>query len=97
MFENISETIIKGSNTIFLNVPEKDYFLSYDTINNGAAEEITKNYFNMKQKDGIAEVKDIDADSYTHRVKITVEVNQSRDSKLEPFKTPDMLNIKRNQ
>ena len=95
MFENIFETVIKGSNTEFLNIPEEDYFLSYDSITYDAAEDITQNYFSMKGKDGEPKVIDISFDSNAHVVKIALEVHYERNHKLEPLNVPDMLNIRR--
>ena len=83
MFENIFETVIKGSNTIFLDLKDSDYYLSYDNINKKAAEEITNNYFTLKQKNGVPEIVDISEDKFTHTVKITVEI--------------DSLNVNKNQ
>ncbi|MBC8061112.1 MAG: hypothetical protein H7Y18_10640 [Clostridiaceae bacterium] len=97
MFENIFETVIKGSNTIFLDVNESDYYLSYDTINNKAAEEITNNFFRLKQKDGIPKIIDITEDRFTHTIKITVEVDTQSESDIEPYIVPDSLNVTRNQ
>lgn len=95
MFENIFETVIKGSNTEFLNIPEEDYFLSYDSITYDAAEDITQNYFRMKGKDGEPRVIDINFDSNAHVVKIALEVKYDRDHKLETIGVPDVLNINR--
>lgn len=97
LFDNIFETVIKGSNTIFLDVNESDYYLSYENINKKAAEEITNNYFRLKQKDGVPEVLDISEDKFTHTIKITVEVDSQSDSKLKPYMVPDSLNVTRNQ
>ena len=97
LFENIFETVIKGSNTIFLDVNEGDYYLSYNTISRKAAEEITDNYFRLKQKDGVPEIVDISQDKFAHTIKITVQVDPLRDSKLKPYIVPDSLNVTRNQ
>lgn len=97
LFEDIFETVIKGSNTIFLDVNEADYYLSYNTINRNAAEEITNNYFRLKQKDGVPEIVDITEDKFTHTIKITIQVDSLSDSKLKPYIVPDSLNVTRNQ
>lgn len=97
MLQNIFETVIRGSNTIFLDIHDDDYFFAYDTISMENAEDIAQNYFRMKQKDGIPYVKDIDFDSSTHKVKIIVEVQQDRDKKLSESYVPDVLNITRRQ
>ena len=97
LIENIFETVVKGSNTIFLDVNEEDYYLSYDTINKKAAEDITNNYFRLKQRDGVPDIVDISEDKFTHTIKITVEVDSRNDSKVKPYIVPDSLNISRNQ
>lgn len=95
MYDNIFETVVKGSNTIFLDVPEKDYFFSYDTLSPKSAQELTDNYFKTRAKDGVPKVKDIDFDGSTHRVKILLEVEYNREHKLESYNIPDSLNIHR--
>lgn len=95
MLQNIFETIIKGSSTEFLDVPEDDYFLCYEGVSMECAEDIVKNYFDMKAKDGIPHVKDIEYNSATHKVKITVEVEQSGDKEIHAREIPDVLNINR--
>lgn len=95
MYEDIFETIVLGSNTIFLDIPEKDYFLSYEDLSMASAEEITENYFKTRGKEGIPTVRDIEHDSTTHMVKISIDVLFNKDSKYKPFETPDSLNCKR--
>ena len=96
MFSNIFETVVKGSNTIFLDIPEKDYFFSYDTISKKSAQDLTDNYFKIKSKDGVPSVVDINLDASTHRVKILLEVEYNRQHKLEHYSIPDSLNVNRN-
>ena len=93
MLENIFETVVVGSNTVFLNIPEDDYFLSYNDISSGAAEEITETYFSMRGRDGVPKVIDIAADHASHTVKITLDVNYNEDSDIPPYRVPDSLNI----
>lgn len=95
MLQNIFETVIKGSNTLYLDVPEDDYFFSYDSISKESAEDIVKNYFDMRGKDGIPHIKDIEHDSATHKVEITVEVELEREHKIYQRTIPDSLNITR--
>ena len=97
VFENIFETVVKGSSTIFLDVNEDDYFFSYDSISKEAAEEITNNYFRMKQKDGSPRILDVTHDNFSHTVKITVEVDQNGKRKAGTYIVPDALNVQRNQ
>lgn len=91
VFENIFETVIKGSTTEFLNIPEEDYFFSYDKLTKEAAQEITDLYFKMKGKDGIPAVKEINFDPSVKLVQITLEVSNNRDFKLEPYSVPNIL------
>lgn len=95
MFDNIFETVCEGSNIIFLDIPEQDYFC-YNTISEKSAQELTDNYFKTKAKDGIPHVKEITFDSSTHKVKILLEVDYNRQHKLENYIIPDTLNVNRN-
>jgi hypothetical protein len=92
VFENIFETVIRGSSTEFLNIPEDDYFLSYEKISKDAAQEITDLYFKMKGKDGVPTVKEITYDPSVKLVQITLEIAEHRDFKLEPYTVPHILN-----
>lgn len=96
MINNIFETTVVGSNTVYLNIPEEDYFLSYDSITRSAAEEITKTYFLLRSRDGIAEVRDIEFDEPSHRVKITLEVKENTGFSRPGYTVPDSLNATRN-
>lgn len=77
MLENIFETVIVGSNNVFLNVPDEDYFIKYHEINDKAAEEIAVTYFEKKGRRGIPMVQDVDHDEYTHKVQINIQILQS--------------------
>ncbi len=76
MFEDVFETVIKGSNTVYLNIPEDEYFINYDEINNTAALEIANNYFYSKGRNVIPSVEDIDYDESIHNININVKVQQ---------------------
>jgi hypothetical protein len=76
MFEDVFETVIKGSNTVYLNIPDDKYFVNYDEINNTAAEEIANNYFYSRGRNVIPFVEDIDYDASIHNIKINVKVQQ---------------------
>lgn len=78
MLRNLSETRIWGSNTIFLNVPENEFFYAYNGLTEEAAKEITKGFFHATGKRGTPSVKDISFDSSIHNIKITVEVDNNR-------------------
>lgn len=77
MLQNIFQTKIMGSNTIFLNIPELEYFSAYDCLTKEYAEEVTKKYFIMKGKEGVPHIREMEVDSETHKVKLTVEVDGS--------------------
>lgn len=96
MLNNVFETTVMGSNIVYLNIPEEDYFLSYDSITRKAAEEITNTYFLLRSRDGIPEVLDIEFNEPSHRVKITLEVKESNGNNRPLYKVPDSLNITRN-
>lgn len=96
MFESIFETVVMGSNTVFLSIPEGDYFLAYDSVTKKAAEEITEDYFKMRGRDGIPNVKHIEYDEPSHRIKITLEVKENMDWPRPGYTVPDTLNITRN-
>lgn len=96
MFENIIEKTVIDSNTVLLNIPEEDYFLSYEAVTRDAAEDITRNYFLMRNRDGIPMVRDIEFDEPKHRVIITLEVRENLESHKTGYAVPDHLNITRN-
>lgn len=77
MLDNVFETIIIGSNTEFLDIPEKDFFLKYENLDEESAKDLTDNYFYAMKKDVISHIKDIKIDNSTHRVNITVEVHKT--------------------
>lgn len=74
MLENIFETKVIGSNTIFLDIPEGDYFNNYNNLSEKAAEEITCNYFKIRNRTGIPHVKHILSIPKNHNVEIIVEI-----------------------
>ncbi|MFL0247433.1 hypothetical protein [Candidatus Clostridium stratigraminis] len=96
MINNVFETSVMGSNIVYLNIPEEDYFLSYDSITRKAAEEISNTYFLLRSRDGIPEVLDIEHHEPSHRVKITLEVKEAKNNNRPLYKVPDSLNITRN-
>lgn len=76
MLENIFETKVIGSNTIFLDIPEQEYFISYNNLSERAAQEITYNYFKIRNKTGIPHVKRIHAIPNIHNVEIIIEIEK---------------------
>ena len=95
MFDSIFETVIKGSNTIFLDLPEVDYNLSYESVSIESAQDLIENYFKNRGKDGLPEVKDVNLNLFTHNIEITAVVNQNIENNLKPYEVPDSLNINR--
>ena len=96
MFDNIFETIIKGSKTVFLDMPEEEFKFSYDSLTLDAAQEIAEDYFLTRARDGVPHAKDISIDKGTHRVKITLEVDHLQECGGEYYSIPDTLNTARN-
>lgn len=45
MSYNIFETVVKGSNTVFLDIPSEQYFSYYDRLDKKSADNIVKDYF----------------------------------------------------
>lgn len=75
MLQNIFHTVVTGSGTVFLNIPETDYFSAYDSLTKESAEDITKKYFIMKGKKGTPRIREMEVNPDTHEVKLTVEVD----------------------
>ncbi len=96
MIENMVETDIIGTNTVYLSIPEEDYFLSYESVTMNAAEEITRNYFLFRGREGRPSVKDISFDEPLHRVKITLEVEADYETDKQGYAVPTYLDITRN-
>ena len=92
IYNNIYETVVIGSNTIFLGVTEKDYFLSYESLTVESAQDLVENYFNFKGRDGAPKVIDVDLDNITHGIKITINVEYDKDTNREPASIPPFLN-----
>jgi hypothetical protein len=96
MLENIIETDIFGSNIVYLNIPEEDYFLSYEDVTKEAAEEITKTFFLMRGREGIPEVKSIEFIEPLHSVRITLDVKKQEGSYKTGYAVPTHLDITKN-
>lgn len=92
MLDNVFETVVWGSNTVFLDLPKEEFLFVYDNLDRDSAQNLVDNYFREKGRDGIPYVKEISLDNYTGKIKITVEVNHDRNFKLEDYKVPDILN-----
>ncbi len=95
MYDYIFETVVKGSNTMFLDMDAEDYYLKYDSLSEKNAQDLVNQYFKTKGKDGIPHVTGVDTDPSTHRIMVVIEVQQRRNTKLEPYVIPDVLNMRR--
>lgn len=91
MYSSIYETVINGSNTVFLNIPEEEYFLSYENLSRENVQDLVDNYFKFTGRDGVPLVADIDVDKVINRIKVTVDVEYERHKKIEPASTPHYL------
>jgi hypothetical protein len=96
MIENIIERTMPGTNTVYLNIPEEDFFLSYETVTMDAAKEIAQTYFLYRTRDGFFDVKNIDFYEPHHRVTITLEVRENEGEPRPGFAFPSHLNTVRN-
>lgn len=74
MSYNIFETVVKGSNTVFLDVPSEEYFSYYNKLDKKAASNIVKDYFLNKGKGKETQVMDIEYNDYTKSIQITAKV-----------------------
>ncbi|NFD90929.1 hypothetical protein FCV35_11815 [Clostridium botulinum] len=74
MSYNIFETVIKGSNTVFLDIPSEQYFLYYDRLDKKSADNIVKDYFINKRNKKDAEVMNIEYNEYTKSVQIVAKL-----------------------
>lgn len=92
MMEDIFETVSEDSNTVYLDMPKKDFLFKYNNLNRDSAQNLVDNYFKEKGREGIPQVKEISLDDSRGVMKITVAVNYHRNFKLEEYKIPDSLN-----
>ncbi len=74
MSYNIFETVVKGSNTVFLDIPSEEYFLYYDRLNKKSADNIVKDYFINKGSKKDAEVMDVGYNEYTKSIQILAKL-----------------------
>lgn len=93
MFDDIFETVVKGSRTIFLDVPSKEYFSNYNRVDKATAQEMANDYFQMKEKDGVPHVDQVEEDNAINIVKIKINVQYDTEKKLEPYIVPDIFNM----
>lgn len=93
MLENIFETKVKGSRTIFLDVPSKDYFSSYDSVDKTIAQKMVNTYFQIKEKDGVPHVDEAEEDNAFKIIKIKINVQQGAQNNYEQSTAVDFFNM----
>jgi hypothetical protein len=93
MLDNIFETKVKGSRTIFLDVPSKDYFSSYDSVDKSTAQEMVNTYFQINEKDGVPHVDEAEEDNAFNIVKIKINVQHGIQNNIEPYTTENFFGI----
>ncbi|WP_040211323.1 hypothetical protein [Clostridium polynesiense] len=91
MFNNVYEAILKGSDTIFLQVPEADFNFNYDHISIRNSQDFADNYFAVKSKDGIPHVKNAYLNESTHMVVIAVQVDYNVQLYRNNYTVPDTI------
>lgn len=77
MYNSIREKRIQrdGMYQITLQIPEEDYFNSYEDLTKKAANEILKNYLNYHQDDGRPDDVEISHNKNAHIVKINANLH----------------------
>ncbi|MDS1004047.1 hypothetical protein ACFLKB_17100 [Clostridium sp. FAM 1755] len=74
MSYNIFETVVKGSNTVFLDIPSEEYFSYYDRLNKKSADNIVNDYLINKGSKKDAEVMDVGYNEYTKSIQILAKL-----------------------
>lgn len=91
MFNNVNETLIEGSNTVHLSIPQEDYFFSYNSLNFDSAKDLVENYFQLRSREGIPNVKNIELITASNTVRITVDVDYSKVGDRNLYEVPDLI------
>lgn len=91
MFNNIVETMIQGSNTIHIDINKEEFFFSYDKLNNTTAMDFIKNYFELKCRDGIPKIKNLELNTNNDRVRIIIYVDYTVNSNRTGYTVPDLI------
>ncbi|WP_251861849.1 hypothetical protein [Clostridium sp. Marseille-Q2269] len=74
MSYNIFETVVKGSNTVFLDIPSEQYFSCYDKLDKKSADNIVRDYFISKGNKKDAEAMNIKYNDYTKSIQILAKL-----------------------
>lgn len=91
MFNNVFETLIPNGNEVHLNIPKEDFLFSYNHLNYENAKDFVANYFQLRSRDGIPEVQNIELQEDTNTIRISLKVNYNVQSKLESYIVPDLI------
>ena len=86
-----------GLYKIALQVPEKEYFSTYDTVSADAADEILKNYLSFYEDDGVPFNTNISHNKNAHIIEITSELHYMENDHSKTRYVPDVLNINRRE
>ena len=81
-----------GLYELTLQMPESEYFNSYDSVTPEAAYEILGNFLSYHQDDGRAELVDISHNKNGHIVNITANLHYIGNDHTDVGKTSDMMN-----
>ncbi len=82
---------IEDGYALYLEIPEEEYFLAYDGINETAANNILSLYLNYHQDDGRAEQVEIRHDSNNHSVNIRAHLNYENNTHTDQKPRPNHL------
>lgn len=75
MSKNVVETIIKGSNVEFLNIPRDEYRSEYNKVDIESAQSYINQYFKLKNIKSVPSVVNVEMEPEFDNVKITVELD----------------------
>lgn len=91
MYTDIHEVVNEGSDRILLAIPEKEYFLSYESLTLESAQDLVENYFKYRGREGIPRVTNVDFNSNARSVKIVVDMNYDDEDDSLPLDTAHPL------
>lgn len=91
MYTDIHEVVNEGSDRILLAIPEKEYFLSYESLTIESAQDLVENYFKYRGREGIPKVTNVDFNSNARSVKIVVDMKYDGEDDALPLDTAHPL------
>lgn len=94
LFNSICERRMQslGMYAVILQMPAREYFNVYDTINEFAANELVKNYLNYRGDDGIPDGVKINYNTNDELISINLYLNYTGNKHSEIYKVPELLN-----